>query len=191
MSETVTISVKVPKEMYAELSIRVPEGERSTFVRDAIIEKFQKTPSSSRILELEQRIQRIEADVSFIKGCLAELEFLTFERGKVNPHTFCVDKTDNDIMDYLVHYKGATTAEIAQALNVNRWLVLNRLKKIMRRSKKQLGKPVVRYLAAEKTGKKKAWWLDEELTEEIPTSQGSGTADKVGPWPRQDKGVEP
>jgi hypothetical protein len=165
MSEKVTISVKIPKDTYAELAIRAPEGEKSRFIRDAIVEKLQKTPRPNKILELEQRIKKIEDDLSLIKSCLADLEFFTYERGKVNPHAFCVDKTDHAIIDHLIHYKGATTSELAETLKVNRWLALNHLKRIQRRSKKQLGKPIVEYIAAEKAGKKRAWWLNEELTE--------------------------
>jgi hypothetical protein len=165
MSETVTISVKISRETYAELAIRVPDGERSSFIRGAISEKLQKTPRSNKILELEQKIKNIEGDLSLIKSCLADLEFLTYERGEVNPHVFCVDKTDHDIVDHLIHYKGATTTELAETLRLNRWLALNHLKRIQRRSKKQLGKPIVKYFAAEKAGKKRAWWLNEEFTE--------------------------
>ena len=165
MSETVTISAKIPKDAYAELAVRVPEGERSSFIRDAIIEKLQKTPRSNKILEIEQRVEALEADLSSIKKCLADLEFLTYERGKVNPHAFCVDKTDHAIVDYLIHYKSATTPELAEALKLNRWLILNHLKRIQKYSKKQLGKPIVEFFAGEKAGKRKAWWLDEELIE--------------------------
>jgi hypothetical protein len=165
MSETVTITVKIPKDISAELAIRVPEGERSSFVRDAIMEKLQKAPRPNKILELEQRIKKVEDDLSLIKTCLSDLEFLTYERGKVNPHTFCVDETDHAIIDHLIHYRGATTPELAEALKINRWLVLNHLKRIKRRSTKQLGRPMVDYSAAEKAGKKKAWWLNEELIE--------------------------
>jgi len=44
-------------------------------------------------------------------------------------------------------------------------LVLNRLRKIERTSKKQLGKSIIEYYPGEKTGKKKAWWIREELVE--------------------------
>jgi len=163
MPATVTISVKMPKDLHEELAVRIPEGERSSFIRDAITEKLQKTPRPNKILELEQRIQRVEGDISLIKTSLADLELLTYERGKVNPHAFCVDKTDHAIVDYLIHYNGATTTELARALKANRWLILNRLKRIKRRSKKQLGKPIVEYFSGEKAGKRKAWWLQEEL----------------------------
>jgi hypothetical protein len=43
--------------------------------------------------------------------------------------------------------------------------VLNRLRRIQRLSKKQLGKQVIDYYAGEKSGKKKAWWINEELVE--------------------------
>ena len=165
MSETVTVSVKIPKNIYAELAIRIPEGERSSFLRDAIIEKLKKTPTPDKILELEQRIQRIEEDLSLIKSYMADLEFLTYERGKVNPHMFCVDRIDHAIIDHLIHHKGATTPELAEGLKLNRWLILNHLKRIVGRSRKQLGKPIVEYFAGEKAGKKKAWWLDEGLIE--------------------------
>ena len=165
MPETVTISAKIPKDIHEELALRIPEGERSSFIRDAITERLQRTPRPNKILELEQRIQKIEGDISLIKTSLADLELLTYERGKVNPHAFCVDKTDHSIVDYLIHYKGATTTELAQTLKVNRWLILNRLKRIKRRSKKQLGKPIVEYFSGDKAGKRKAWWLEEELIE--------------------------
>ena len=165
MSETVTISAKIPKEVYAELMIRIPEGERSRFIRDAITEKLQKTPRANKILELEKRIRKIEENLSLIKKTLADLEVLTYERGRINPHAFCVDKIDHAIIDHLIHYGGATTSELAETLKVNRWLILNRLKRIMKRSKNELGKPVIEYSAREKAGKRKAWWLNEELTQ--------------------------
>jgi Arc/MetJ-type ribon-helix-helix transcriptional regulator len=165
MPETVTISVKIPKEVYAELALRLPEGERSSFVRDAILEKLQKTPRPNKMLELEQKIRKIENDVSTIKRSLTDLEVLTYERGKINPHTFCVDKIDHAIVDHLIHYNGATTSELSKTLKANRWLILNRLKRISRRSRKELGQPVVEYFGGEKAGKRKAWWLNEELIE--------------------------
>ncbi|MBS7656698.1 MAG: hypothetical protein QXI71_01460 [Candidatus Bathyarchaeia archaeon] len=168
MSESVTISVKIPKEVYDELVLRWPEGERSNLIREAIIEKLQKTPRPDKILELETKIQKIENDIAIIKKSLADLEVLTYERGKVNPHVFCVDKIDHSIVDHLIHYNGATTPELAEALKLNRWLILNRLKRIMGRSKKELGKPIIEYFGGEKAGKRKAWWLNEELTETTP-----------------------
>ncbi|MBS7621793.1 hypothetical protein KEJ32_06765, partial [Candidatus Bathyarchaeota archaeon] len=114
MSELRVISVKIPEEVYKELLLRVPEGERSNFVRDAIMEKLQKTPKPDKILELEKRLEKLEAEFSQIRKYLADLELLTYERGKTNPHTFCIDELDHKIVDYLIHYKGATTPEIAE-----------------------------------------------------------------------------
>ncbi len=159
------ISVKIPEEVYKEMILRVPEGERSNFVRDAIIEKLQKTPKPDKILELEQRVSKMETEFSGIKKYLADLELLTYERGKTNPHAFCIDEMDHKIIDYLMHYKGATTPELADYLKTNRWLVLNRLRRIQKASEKQLGKSIIDYYAGEKSGKKKAWWINEELIE--------------------------
>jgi Arc/MetJ-type ribon-helix-helix transcriptional regulator len=159
------ISVKIPEEVYKEMLLRVPEGERSNFIRDAIIEKLQKTPKPDKILELEQRLEKMESAFSEIRKYLTDLELLTYEKGKTNPHAFCVDETDQKIIDYLIHYKGATTPELAEYLKTNRWLILNRLRKIEKTSKKQLGKPIIEYYAGEKSGKKKAWWINEELIE--------------------------
>ncbi len=165
MNKTVTVSAKMLEDVYAELLIRVPEGERSNFIRDAIIEKLQRIPRPNKILELEQKIQKIETELSRIRRCLADLELLTGERGKINPHVFCLDRIDHAIVDHLIHYKGATTPELAEALKINRWLVLNHLKRIQRLSRRQLGRPVIEYFAGERAGKKKAWWLNEELME--------------------------
>ena len=165
MSKLTVISAKIPEEVYEELALRVPEGERSNFIREAIVEKLQDVPRPNKIFELEQKISILEKDLSEIKTYLAELELLTYEKGKVNPHAFGIDDIDHKIIDYLLHYRGATTSELAEFLETNRWLILNRLRKIRSRSKKQLGKSIVSYFSGEKSGKKKAWWIGEELVE--------------------------
>jgi len=165
MGEQRIVSVKIPEEVYKEMILRVPEGGRSNFIRDAIMEKLEKTPKPDKILELEQRLGKVEAEFSEIKKYLADLELLTYGRGKANPHAFCMDEIDHKIIDYLTHYKGATTPEIADYIKTNRWLVLNRLRRIQKASKKQLGKSIIDYYPGEKSGKKKAWWINEELTE--------------------------
>lgn len=159
------ISAKVPEEVYKEMALRVPEGDRSNFIREAIIEKLQKTPRPNKLLELEERMSKIEQNLGEIRKYLADLELLTYGRERVNPHSFCIDDVDHKIVDYLMHYKGATTPELAEDMNINRWLVLNRLRKLQKTSKKQLGKPVIDYYAGEKSGKKKAWWINEELVQ--------------------------
>ena len=165
MGKQVVVSAKIPEEIYKEILLRIPERERSDFIREAIKEKLEKTPRPDKILELENRMEKIETELTEIKKYLAELEVLTFERGKINPHAFCIDEIDHKIVDYLLHYKGATTPELADYIRTNRWLILNRLRKIQKTSKKQLGKPIIQYYAGEKRGKKKAWWLNEELVE--------------------------
>ena len=165
MSELRAISAKIPEEVYKEMILRVPEGNRSNFIRDAVMEKLEKTPKPDKILELEHRLGRIEKEFSEIKKYLADLELLTYERGKTNPHIFGTDEIDHKMIDYLVHYRGATTPELAEFLKTNRWLVLNRLRRIQKLSRKQLGKSVIEYCGGERSGKKKAWWINEELIE--------------------------
>jgi Arc/MetJ-type ribon-helix-helix transcriptional regulator len=166
LSEVKVVSVKIPEEVYHEMVLRVPEGDRSNFIREAIIEKLQKTPKADKLLELEERMGRIEREFGEVRKYLADLELLTYQHGKINPHTFCIDEIDHKIVDYLLHYKGATTPELADYTKTNRWLILNRLRKIQRNSKKQFGKPMIDYYAGEKSGKKKAWWTNEELIQE-------------------------
>ena len=165
MEKVRVISVKIPEDVYKEMLLRVTEGERSNFIREAILEKLQKTPKPDKILELEQRMSKMEREFSEVRKYLADLELLTYERGKINPHTFCIDEIDHKILDYLVHYKGATTPELAEYMKTNRWLVLNRLRRIQKVSRKQLGKSIIEYYPGEKSGKKKAWWINEELIE--------------------------
>jgi len=166
MEKLKVISAKIPEEVYKEMLLRIPEGQRSDFIRDAILEKLEKTPKPDKILELGERVSKIEHEFSEIRRYLADLELLTYGRGKTNPYTFCIDETDHKIIDYLIHYKGATTPELSDYLKTNRWFVLNRLRRIQRESKKQLGKSIVEYYAGERSGKKKAWWINEELTEQ-------------------------
>ena len=166
VSEVRVVSVKVPEEVYKEMILRVPEGDRSNFIREAIMEKLQKTPKADKLLELQERMSKIEHEFGEVRKYLADLELLTYQHGKINPHTLCIDETDHKIIDYLLHYKGATTPELAEYMKTNRWLILNKLRKIQRNSKKQFGKPIIDYYAGEKSGKKKAWWISEELIEE-------------------------
>jgi hypothetical protein len=165
MEKVRVISIKVPEEVYKEMLLRIPEGERSNFIRDAIFEKLAKTPKPDKILELEQRVGKIETEFSQLRKHLADLELLTYERENTNPHAFGVDETDHKIIDYLIHYRSATTPELAEYLKTNRWLVLNRLRRIQKLSKKQLGKAIIDYYPGEKSGKKRAWWINEELIE--------------------------
>mgnify|MGYP001057904625 CR=1 FL=1 len=165
MGKYFVVSAKISEEVFRELALRVPEGERSDFIRDAILEKLQKTPRPDKIFELEQKVSKLEADLSEIRRYLTELEVFTLEKGKVNPHTFCIDETDHKIVDYLLNFRGATTPELAEHLKTNRWHVLNRLRRIQKRSKNQVGKSVIEYYAGERSGKKKAWWISEDLTE--------------------------
>lgn len=159
------VSAKIPVEVYKEMLLRVPEGDRSNFIRDAIVEKLLKTPKPDRVFDLEQRMGRVEKEVSEVKKYLADLELLTYGEGKANPHAFCLDDLDHKIIDHLLHYKGVTTPELAKSLQTNRWLVLNRLRRIQKESKKQLGKSIIEFYAGERSGKKKAWWINDKSAE--------------------------
>jgi Arc/MetJ-type ribon-helix-helix transcriptional regulator len=166
MTENRVVTVKLPEDVYLEMALRIPEGDRSNFIREAISEKLQKTPKADKIIALQERMDKIEQEFGQIKKYLTDLEILTFQHGKINPHQYCIDELDHKIMEYLLHYKSATTPQIAEYVKTNRWLILNRLRKIQKTSKKQIGKPIVEYYAGEKSGKKKAWWIDEELIQE-------------------------
>lgn len=162
LDKTFVVSAKIPDEVYREFALRVPEGERSGFIRNAIMERLQSVPRPDRILDLEGRIRNLETGLAEVKRCLADLEILTVDKSRVNPHAFCTDETDRKIVDFLLHSKGATTPELANYMKTNRWHILNRLKKMQKRSSAQLGKPVIEYYGGERQGKKKAWWLTPE-----------------------------
>jgi len=59
MSETRIVTVKLPEEIYQEMALRIPEGDRSTFIREAIAEKLQKTPKADTLLALQDRMDKI------------------------------------------------------------------------------------------------------------------------------------
>jgi Arc/MetJ-type ribon-helix-helix transcriptional regulator len=166
MSETRIVTVKLPEEVCQEMSLRIPEGDRSNFIREAISEKLQKIPKPDKLLALQDRMSKIEQEFGQIRKYLADLEILTYQHGKIDPYTFCLDELDHKIMEYLMHYKSATTPELANYVKTNRWLILNRLQKIQKTSKKQIGKPIIEYYAGERSGKKRAWWIDQELMQE-------------------------
>ncbi|MEJ2242457.1 MAG: hypothetical protein P8Y18_09995, partial [Candidatus Bathyarchaeota archaeon] len=157
MQKYKVISAKIPEQLYQEFALRIPEGKRSVFIRKAIREKLEKTPRPNKLLALEQKIAHLQKDMNKIKDNLTKLEILTHEQGKINPNIFCTDEIDTKIIHYLLDYRGATTTELADVLKTNRWLILNRLRKISKASKKQLGNPIVIYYPGERAGKRKAW----------------------------------
>ena len=165
MGKYTVVSAKIPEDLYQELALRIPEGERSSFIREAIFEKLDKTPRPNKLLELENNLKQLTKTVNTIKDSLAQLEILTHEPGKINPHIFCIDSIDNQLVDYLVDHRGATTTELAEHLETNRWLVLNRLRKIEKASKKQLGKSIIEYYGGQRNGKRKSWWIIDDLIE--------------------------
>jgi hypothetical protein len=156
MGKLRVVTVKIPEQLYNEMILRIPKSKRSAFVREAIIERLQKIPKADKILELEQRLEKIE-------NYLTNIVSLKHMGEKVNAYTFCRDELDQKIIEYLINYKGATTPELAEYTKTNRWLILNRLRKIQKASEKQHGKPIIEYYPGKRTGKKKAWWIKQEL----------------------------
>src|SRR5674476_1336136 len=147
LSEVRVVTVKIPEETYQEMALRIPEGDRSTFIREAISEKLQQTPKADKLLALQERLGKIEQEFGQIRKYLADLEILTFQHGKIDPYAYCIDEVDHKIIEYLKHYKSATTPELVDYIKTNRWLILNRLRKIQKTSKKQAGKSIIEYYA--------------------------------------------
>ncbi len=161
--EQVSFTVKLPKRLLEELQLRVPKGVRGDFVRDAIVKELEGVPRPDRLSVLEQRIKRVEGEIGELKKTLAEFDILTYEREKVNPLNYCGDDIDRKIIDLLTQRGGATTPEIAEAVGVNRYLTLNRLKRMQKLSERKLGKSVVNFTAMKRMDKKRAWWINPDL----------------------------
>ena len=66
MGKYTVVSAKIPDNLYNELALRIPEGERSSFIREAIFEKLEKTPRPNKILELEKNLNQLTKDVNKI-----------------------------------------------------------------------------------------------------------------------------
>ena len=73
MGKLSTVSAKIPDDIYREFKLRVSEGNRSAFIRDAILEKLQKTPRPEKLLEVENRVRRLEVELSEVKKSLTKL----------------------------------------------------------------------------------------------------------------------
>ena len=55
MDKTKVISAIIPENVYNEMVLRIPEGNRSNFIREAIIDKLQKTPKPDKLIEFEKK----------------------------------------------------------------------------------------------------------------------------------------
>lgn len=44
LREVRIVTVKIPGEVFQEMALHIPEGDRSAFIREAVSEKLQKIP---------------------------------------------------------------------------------------------------------------------------------------------------
>jgi hypothetical protein len=167
MNETeqdeITFTVKLPKNLLEELKLRIPKGVRGNFIKDAIAKELEVVPRPDRLSTLEQRLEKTESEIIELKKTLAQFDILTYEQEKVNPLNYCEDNIDRKIIDLITQRGGATTPEIAKVVGVNRYLILNRLQRMQKRSERKLGKPAIIFSPMERMGKKRAWWVNPEL----------------------------
>ncbi len=66
MSETRIVTVKIPEEVFQEMALRIPEGDRSTFIREAIAKNYRKHPNR-QTLSPGRRMGKIEQEFGQIR----------------------------------------------------------------------------------------------------------------------------
>lgn len=163
IEDNIPFTVKIPRQLFEEIELRVPKGIRGEFIREAITEKVRKIPLSQRLDKIEEKLSYIEVEVGELKKTLAELDLLSNPKDKINISTICRDTIDHQIIEFLVHNGGTTTSQLARHLKLNRFLILNRLKRMKEVSERKYGKPSVDFLSIEKMGRKRAWWINEDV----------------------------
>ncbi|WXG42692.1 MAG: ribbon-helix-helix domain-containing protein [Promethearchaeati archaeon SRVP18_Atabeyarchaeia-1] len=160
MSEPVTVTVRIPKELVKELDAKVEPRYRSEYIRQAIMDKLKSGPAESPTRGRNDEINELKARISALENAIRGLGKKGYEaQVPALLEVIALDETDRKIISYLVEHKSATTKELEKVVNLRRRMILERTKEIENKYEEKFGKPFLKFVRGKRDGKRQAWWL--------------------------------
>lgn len=165
------LTVKIPEHILEELNRRVERGKRSTFIKEAIIEKLEKMSNDkekdlkNEIEQLKSRVIKIESVIK--KEALINPNELDKENLKQLLNQSCNDEIDRIIISKLLEMGGVTTKELEEVTHLKRRQILNRIKKIATKTEQKFGKKIIQFKSTKNNGKRQAWWIETNQAGEL------------------------
>ncbi len=158
-SGTVSIRVRLPRELVDRIDRLVGESGRQKFIRDSVVSRLDaELPPVVNELILE--VEDLKARVSYLE----RLRDTSVYRGELNETIklkVCRDELDRKLLAYIIMHGGATTPDLAEEIlgdATKRRTVLDRLGKLNQRAKEVTGNHILRFERGERDGKRGAWW---------------------------------
>ncbi|MGQ9723197.1 MAG: hypothetical protein ACUVXA_17990 [Candidatus Jordarchaeum sp.] len=143
---------------------KVGRGNRSAFVKEAIIEKLRQKPES-KATSLENEVHQLRSRVVKLERIIKKEEAINdIEMEKENLRQFlnqsCHDQTDKLIINHLLEHEGATTKDLESVTGLKRRQILNRIKKIANRTEEKTGQKIIQFKRTKDKDIKQAWWIN-------------------------------
>jgi metal-responsive CopG/Arc/MetJ family transcriptional regulator len=159
MSELVTVTLRIPKELAKELDARIEHRYRSEYIRQAIIDKLKKGSQTIESAGTDE-IENLKTRISALEEAIRNFGKQSYETQiPAILEVVARDETDRKIINYIVNNKSATTKELERVVNLKRRMILERAKAIEGRYEEKFAKPLFKFVRGKKDGKRQAWWL--------------------------------
>jgi Arc/MetJ-type ribon-helix-helix transcriptional regulator len=164
MSDLVTVTLRIPKELLRELERKVEPRYRSEYIRQAIIDKLKRQSSQKSTESQPDEIDELRGRINALEEALKGLGTKSLEtRIPALFEVVASDEEDRQIIKYILERKSATTKELEQVVALRRRMILERIKTIENRHKEKFGKPFLKFQRGKGSdGKRQAWRLAEQ-----------------------------
>ncbi|TET07998.1 MAG: hypothetical protein E3J86_11590 [Candidatus Thorarchaeota archaeon] len=158
--KTVSIRLRIEKDMLDRIDQIAGERGRQRFIHDAILGRIDE--------ELPPVMFELIHDVDYLKARVTFLESSKFtslqlsELNDVARNELCLDEVDRKLLAYFIKNEGATTPELAENIlggRDKRRTVLDRLDRLNNRAKKLFGTDILEYKKGLVNNKRGAWWI--------------------------------
>jgi len=163
MSELVTVTLRIPKELLKEIEKKVELRYRSEYIRQAIIDKLKRESSPKSIESQTDEIVELRSRIAAVEEALERLSTQSLETQiPALLEVIASDEADKQVIKYILENKSATTKELEKVVALRRRMILERIKAIEDRHKEKFGKPFLKFQRGKRNGKRQAWWLAEQ-----------------------------
>ena len=160
MSELVTVTVRIPRQLVKELDASVERRLRSEYIRQAIQDKLRKGAPQANAGAPSEEIEELRDRISSLEDAIKNLGRQGYEKQvPALLEVIASDETDRNIINYIVENKSATTKELEEVVSLRRRMILERMKSIEDRHEQKFGKPFLKFVRGKRDGKRQAWWL--------------------------------
>ena len=166
MSELVTVTVRIPKQLVKDLDGRVERRLRSEYIRQAIQDKLKKGTPPSNASASGEEIKELRDRISSLEEAIRNLGRQSYEKQvPALLEVIALDEADRNIINYVIESKSATTKELEKVVSLRRRMILERMKAIEDRHEQKFGRPFLKFVRGKRDGKRQAWWLVDSVQE--------------------------